>query len=138
MATEQGWRRTRGAAPAGGGNRTWYEEFYAALEAKDAEAVEAMMTADTSLRLGNRPPVEGRHAVLEASLHFWSMITSMRHSFEEVFERGDTTMFESLVEYTRLDGSKVTIPAATAIVRRDGLVAAQRVYVDVAPLFAAS
>jgi hypothetical protein len=40
-----------------------------------------------------------------------------------------------MVEYVRLDGRHVTLPAATAIVRRDGLVAAQRVYVDTHPLF---
>ena len=115
--------------------REWYQEFYDAIESRDVPAMERQMTKDTILQLGNRPPIHGIEAVSEASQHFWSLITSMKHSFETVIEGGDTTMFESSVEYTRLDGSTVTIPAATAIVRRDGLVAAQRIYVDVTPLF---
>jgi hypothetical protein len=97
--------------------------------------MEGLMTQDTILQLGNRPPIHGLEAVSEASQHFWTLISSMKHSFETVIENRDTTMFESSVHYTRLDGSTVTIPAATAIVRRDGLVAAQRIYVDVTPLF---
>ena len=114
---------------------TWYERFFRSLDAKDIEAAKSQMTADTSLRIANRPEVRGREEVVEATLHFWQMIGSMTHSFESVVESGDLTMLESSVEYERLDGSRVTLPAATAIVRRDGLVAAQRVYVDTHPLF---
>jgi ketosteroid isomerase-like protein len=115
--------------------REWYHEFYDAIESRDVPAMEAQMTQDTVLRLGNRPPIHGIEAVSEASQHFWTLITSMKHSFETVIEGGDTTMFESSVLYTRLDGSTITLPAATAIDRRDGLVAAQRIYVDPTPLF---
>jgi ketosteroid isomerase-like protein len=115
--------------------REWYQEFYDAIESGDVPAMRRLMTHDTSLRLGNRPAIDGIEAVIEASQHFWSLITSMKHSFETVIEGGDTTMFESSVLYTRLDGSTITIPAATAIDRRDGLVSAQRIYVDVTPLF---
>jgi ketosteroid isomerase-like protein len=121
--------------PNGTDERTWYERFYDAIEAKDIEATKAQMTPDTSLRIANRPAVDGLDDVVEATLHFWDMIGSMKHSFETVVESGDVTMFESMVEYVRLDGRHVTLPAATAIVRRDGLVAAQRVYVDTHPLF---
>lgn len=115
--------------------REWYQDFYDAIESRDVPAMEAQMTQDTILQLGNRPPIHGIEAVSEASQHFWTLITSMKHSFETVIESGDTTMFESSVLYTRLDGSTVTLPAATAIDRRDGLVAAQRIYIDAAPLF---
>jgi ketosteroid isomerase-like protein len=133
MAVQHG--ETGSATATGTTERTWYEEFYDAIESKDAPAMERMMTPDTSLRLGNHPEVRGLEAVSAAAQHFWTLITKMHHRFETVTEDGDLTMFESGVEYTRLDGSTVTIPAATAIVRRDGLVAAQRVYVDVSPLF---
>lgn len=119
-----------------GAEQTWRERFYAALEAKDIEAVRAQMTADTSLRLANHPAVEGRDEVIAATLHFWGMIDSMKHSFTNVVESGDLTLLESTVEYVRLDGRRVSVPAATAIERRDGLIAAQRVYVDTNPLFA--
>ena len=41
------------------------------------------------------------------------------------------------MHYALGDGRTVSIPAATAVQRRDGLVAAQRVYIDLAPLTAA-
>lgn len=125
-----------GTGSAGGvADSTWYQDFYNAIESKDAPAMERLMTADTTLRLGNHPEIRGREAVSQAAQHFWTLITRMHHTFETIVEDGDLTMFESSVLYTRLDGSAITIPAATAIVRRDGLVAAQRVYVDVTPLF---
>jgi hypothetical protein len=61
----------------------------------------------------------------------------MSHSFVKVVEQGDSAYLEAVVTYTRLNGSTVQIPVSTAIDRRDGLIAAQRVYIDLAPLFGA-
>lgn len=115
---------------------TWYEEFYGALDAMDSDRVREMLAADTTLRLGNKEEIVGREAVMEATVHFWETIGGMRHTFLNAVESGDLAALESVVEYTRLDGSKVEIPVTTMIERRDGKVGAQRVYLDVAPLFA--
>ena len=124
------------AGRVGGADRktTWYEEFFAALDAKDITVLDRLCTPDTRVQFANHEPVEGRHAVREAMLHFWSTIGGMSHEFTNAFEVGDQTLLESDVTYTRLDGSSVVIKAGTVVRRRDGLVADQHIYVDLAPL----
>lgn len=118
------------------GAMTWYEEFYAALEAKDITVVDRLCTADTTLRFANHGAVEGREAVRATMLHFWGTIGSMRHAFTKVVEDGESAVLEAIVTYTTHDGRSVDVPCATAIDRRGGLVAAQRIYIDLAPLHA--
>lgn len=115
---------------------TWYEEFYASLEAKDITVLDRLCTPDTIIRLANHEPAEGREAVRATTLHFWSMIGSMRHTFTNVVEDGDNAILEAIVTYTAHDGRTVDVLCATAIDRREGLIAAQRIYIDLAPLHA--
>ena len=125
------------AQPVSPANRTWYEEFYAGLDAKDSSVVDRLCTPDTTFRMANHDIDKGRDAVRAGSEHFFTMIGGMRHRFVKVVEQGDSAYLEAIVDYTRLDGSQVSIPVSTAIDRRDGLIAAQRVYIDLAPLFGA-
>lgn len=130
-------RNEQGATTAGEGKRTWYEDFYAGLDAKDLTVVDRLCTPDTTMRMANHEVDEGRDRVRAGTSHFFTMIGSMRHTFVKVVEDGESAYLEAVVEYTRLDGSTVSIPVCTAIDRRDGLIAAQRVYIDLAPLFGA-
>lgn len=114
----------------------WYEQFYGAIEAKDIDAVCGMCTPDTRVQFANHDAVVGRDAVREVMLHFWGTIERMHHGFTHVIESGDLATLEANVTYTRLDGSSVVIKSGTVIRRENGLVADQRIYVDLAPLFA--
>ena len=116
---------------------TWYEEFYARVDAMDIDAMEQLCTSDTVLRFAGGPEQRGRAAMREALGHAWAPLRALRHEFTGVVESGDTAVVEAVVHYTLHDGSTVSIPAATALQRRDGLIAAQRVYMDLAPLIAA-
>ena len=118
------------------GTRTWYEEFYAAVDAMDLTLIDRLCTPDTVVQMANHPADHGRDAVRASLGHFWTMIGGLRHTFKNVIEVGDTSLFEADCEYTRKDGSTVTIPVATVIERRDRLVASQHIYIDLAPLFA--
>ena len=115
---------------------TWYEEFYAGLDRLDGSMFDRHCTPDTVVRMANHPPAEGRDAARAAIEHFWATIGGMKHTLVNVVESGDTAVLEAFVDYTRLDGSEVRIPVATSIDRRDGLIAAQRIYIDLAPLHA--
>lgn len=130
-STEEGVQPGTGSS----GGRTWYEEFYADLDSKDLTVVDRLCTPDTTMRFANHPMDVGRDAVRSSMEHFFGLISGMRHTFVTVFEHGDQAVLEAMVQYTRLDGSTVDIPVSTSIDRRDGLVAAQRVYIDLAPLF---
>lgn len=113
---------------------TWYEEFYASVDAMDATRVAEMCTADTTVKFANHPPAVGVEEVTAALQRLWSTLKAMRHHLVDVIEDGDRAVVEAIVDYTLPDGRTVSIPAATAILRRDGLVASQRVYIDLAPL----
>ena len=116
---------------------TWLEEFYARVDAMDIDAMERLCTPDTILRFANGPELHGRAAMREALGRAWAPLRGLRHEFTEVVESGDTAVLEAVVHYALRDGRTVSIPSATAVQRRDGLVAAQRIYMDLAPLTAA-
>lgn len=113
---------------------TWIEEFYAAIDAMDITVVERLCTPDTTVRFANHPPAEGRAQVRSALEHVWGTIAGLHHHITQVTQDGDRAVVEAVVDYTRLDGSVVSIPSATAIERVEGLVASQRIYIDMAPL----
>ena len=121
---------------AAGPTLLWYEQFYGAMEAKDIDTVCGMCTQDTRVQFANHEPVAGREAVRAVMLHFWGTIERMHHGFTHVLESDDQAVLEADVTYTRLDGSSVVIKSGTVIRRQDGLIADQRIYVDLAPLFA--
>ena len=100
----------------------------------DIDAVERLCTPDTTVRFANHPPAKGRDEMRAALEHVWSTIAGLHHNITEVTEQGDRAVVEAVVDYTRLDGTVVSIPTATALERRDGLIASQRVYIDTAPL----
>jgi ketosteroid isomerase-like protein len=135
MAATTEQKSPSGDGTTGRGAPTWYEEFYAGLDAKDLTVVDRLCTPDTTMRMANHDMDTGRDAVRAGTAHFFTMIGGMRHTFVKVVEDGDSAYLEAIVEYTRLDGSTVSIPVSTAIDRRDGLIAAQRVYIDLGPLF---
>jgi ketosteroid isomerase-like protein len=114
--------------------RTWWEEVYEAVDGKDVTVVDRLFTEDTSLKFNYHPAVVGRDAVREAMKHFWSTVAAMKHTFHTVVEQGNAAALEATCTYTKLDGTVVSLPVVTVIDRRDGMVAAQRIYIDMAPL----
>ena len=116
---------------------TWYEEFYDRVDAMDIDAMERLCTPDTILRFANHPAQQGRAAMREALGRAWAPLRGLRHEITKVVESGDTAVVEAVVHYALHDGRIVSIPSATMVQRRDGLVAAQRIYIDLAPLTAA-
>jgi len=116
---------------------TWYEEFYAGLDAMDVSTFDRFCTDDTTVTFANHPTDVGREAAKASISHFWSLIGGMRHTFTRFIEDGDAAVLEAICTYTRKDGTTVDIPVATAIDRKDGRIAAQRIYIDLQPLFAA-
>ena len=68
---------------------------------------------------------------------FCDGIAGVSHEVIEQFEQGPATIVESTVTYTRKDDSTISLPVVT-IYRGDGeLIDDYRIFMDVAPLFAA-
>ena len=114
---------------------TWYEDFYTAVDSMDPQAVADRCTEDTRLIMSNHEPQVGKDALIAGLSAFWSTIAGMSHEFKLVIEEGDTAALEAVVTYIRTDGSKCPLPVTTWIRRRTELVADQRIYIDMTPLY---
>jgi len=114
----------------------WLWDYYADVDAMRMDEYLAHHTDDVVVRFANNPEAHGKEQVRAGIGHFWELIDGLRHDFVNVFQDGDTTVAEALIDYTRKDGGVVTIPCTTLLHRRGGLVDSVRVYLDVAPIFA--
>ena len=80
----------------------------------------------------------GRDAVRDTWAGFCEAIDGVSHEVIEQWEQGHATIVESTVTYTRKDGSTVSLPVVT-IYRGEGEpIEDYRIFMDVAPLFAAA
>ena len=87
------------------------------------------------LKLGNTPPIVGRPAIREAVAGFFAAIGGCRHRLVQSWTGPDSAVCEGEVTYTRLDGSKVTIPFVNVFKLGDGRITSYRIYIDNGPLF---
>ena len=116
--------------------RHLYRDF---VDKKDAAGFAAVFAEDGTLRFGNEPPLHGRSAIETSIAHFFEAMVSLEHEFTAISRDGDTFFLEAVVTYHRHDGGVVTVPAMTVFeMNEDFLARSCRIYVDLAPLFAAS
>ena len=116
----------------------WAAGLYAAMDAGDIDGFVSHLSEDVSLRSGNADPIIGRENARAASIQLYGAIGGMKHHFKEVWENGDSVMLVADAEYTRLDGSIVSLPCVTHVHHRaDGLVDSMHVFMDISPVFAA-
>lgn len=113
---------------------TWYEDFYVTVDSMDPDALGRLLTDDTTVTMANHEQAVGREAVIAGLTGFWSTIGGMSHAFKRVVEDGDTAVLEASVTYTMPDGRTIPLPVTTWIERRDGLIADQRIYIDMEPM----
>ena len=115
----------------------WARNYYDVVDAMDLEKYATYHTEDARLRFGNAPPAEGKQAILDGISHFWETINGLRHDFVKVWEADDATIVEAEITYTLKNNQQVVLPCTT-ILRRDGDLAKDvRIYMDIAPVFAA-
>ncbi len=122
------------------GFESWAHHLYRdSVDKKDAAAFAAVFAEDGTLRFGNEPPLHGRSAIEIAIAHFFEAMVSLEHEFTAISRHRDTLFLEAIVTYHRHDGGVVTVPAMTVFeMNEDFLARSCRIYVDLAPLFAAS
>jgi hypothetical protein len=68
---------------------------------------------------------------------FCDGIAGVSHEVIEQFEQGSATIVESTVTYTRKDGTTISLPVVTIYRGAGELIDDYRIFMDVAPLFAA-
>jgi SnoaL-like domain len=114
----------------------WLNDYYDDVDHMRLDDWLARHTDDVVVKFGNNPPAQGKKEVGNNIGYFWTTIGGLKHNFVNTYEVDGTTICELAVDYTRKDGSQVTVPC-TSFLHRDGdLVDELRVYIDLAPLFA--
>lgn len=115
------------------------DAFYASIDALDLDRVVAGFAPDGEVVFGNNPAAVGREAIAGALGGFWASIGSMRHERRNLWAIGsDTHVLEAICHYGTKGGAPVPLPVTTVIESSsEGLVTSLRVYIDMAPLFAA-
>ena len=113
--------------------------MFADIDRMDAHAWASYLAPDAVMRFGNADPVHGRESCREALSAFYAQIDGLRHDVVEQWEHGPATIVEAICTYTRTDGHEVAVPVVT-IYRTNpaGLISDYRVYIDLAPVFAAA
>ena len=113
------------------------ETLFADIDSMEPDRFAAHLADDVTFRFGNADPVHGRDAVRDVWAGFCDGIDGVSHDVIEQFEAGPATIVESTVTYTRKDASTVSLPVVT-IYRGEGeQIEDYRIFMDVAPLFAA-
>jgi ketosteroid isomerase-like protein len=109
------------------------------IDRMDAHAWAAHLAPDAVMRFGNADPVHGREGCRDALAAFYGQIDGLDHQVIEQWEHGEATIVEANVTYTRTDKARVTVPVVTIYrTNAQDLIADYRVYIDLAPVFAAA
>jgi sulfide dehydrogenase cytochrome subunit len=95
-----------------------FGKLFVSIDSMDTEGFLGFIAPDGEFRFGSSPPVQGHDGIRAAVEGFFSS-------------------FAALVTYTRHDGSRITLPFCNVFETEDGLISLYRIYIDVAPLYAA-
>lgn len=108
---------------------------FEAVDRMDAAGFAGYFSARGRFVFGNAEACVGPSAVRDAVAGFFSAIAGLRHELHEVWHCGDAVVCRVTATYTRHDGSRVALPAAT--IWRGGAAGIDdyRIYADLAPLF---
>jgi ketosteroid isomerase-like protein len=113
------------------------KSVFAAIDRKDTAQFIAFLTPDAVFRFGSAAPVRGRDEIAGAVDVFFSSISGCRHVLHNTWQSANSFACEGEVTYRRHDNSEITLPFADAFDLRGDLISGYRIYIDIAPLFAA-
>jgi limonene-1,2-epoxide hydrolase len=112
-----------------------YEKLFASIDEMDVESFLAFITPSGTFRFGSAPPVQGHAAIGEAVGGFFSSIAGVQHDVHRIVTDGDVAMIEGEVNYSRHDGSEISLPFVNVFEIEGVLISDYRIYIDIAPLF---
>ncbi|MFD3925749.1 nuclear transport factor 2 family protein [Streptomyces sp. NPDC058614] len=112
-------------------------KVFALVDATDAAGFSRLFAPQGRMRFGNGDAMVGPEAIEAGVGGFFGTIKGLRHTVVREWHVGPDSVIEEQVDYFRLVGDTVSIPAATMWhVDESGLIDDFRVYFDLAPLFA--
>jgi ketosteroid isomerase-like protein len=115
----------------------WAEEFFALVDAGDADGVAGRVSEGAVLITGNGEPVVGREEIRAAINGFQTMIGSLSHEIVRVWAVAGGYIAELRVSYVRLDGGSLVLPCTNIFdLDADGQITEYKIFMDMAPVFA--
>jgi ketosteroid isomerase-like protein len=103
-----------------------FGKLFVSIDSMDTEGFLGFIAPDGEFRFGSSPPVQGHDGIRAAVEGFFSSFAALSHELQR-----------TVVTYTRHDGSRITLPFCNVFETEDGLISLYRIYIDVAPLYAA-
>ena len=114
----------------------WYRRFMALYDAREIDALRAFVTPECTLQVNYNVPIHGPDAMALVLHRLQERYRRIDRELINVFGSDLNFASEMLWHYTRLDDSRVTIPAAHFIDRgAGGLIESIRVYADTSPVY---
>lgn len=111
---------------------------FQAADSFNPEEFARLLAEDATLVFGNAEPLVGREAVVAGLRKFFSTIGGLQHRIVRSWQVDADTIAETEVTYQRLDGKEVSVVAVSIWhTRGDGLISDYRIFVDLAPVYAA-
>lgn len=104
------------------------------VDRMDAAGFAAWFTPAGRFVFGNADACIGQSAVRDAVAGFFQGLRGVRHDVHDVWLCGDALLCRVGATYTRLDGTRVSLPAATIWRGGDAGIDDYRIYADLAPL----
>ena len=117
---------------------SYAQEVFAAVDRMDAAGFAGYFAEHGRFVFGNAEPCVGPAAVRAAVASFFSAIAGLRHEVHAAWHCGDAVVCEVTATYTRHDGSRIALPAATVWRGGDSGIEDYRIYADLTPLFQAA
>jgi limonene-1,2-epoxide hydrolase len=114
-----------------------FGKLFVSIDAMDTEGFLGCIAPDAEFRFASAPPVRGHAGIREAVDGFFSSIAGLSHKLQRLVADGNAVVCEGEVTYTRHDGSTITLPFCNVFEVQGGLISVYRIYIDVAPLYAA-
>ena len=118
----------------------WTDEFYRRIDASDPSSGE-LWADDAYIECANFPPTYSKAAAFAPGSGFPRIVAAIRGVKHDLLDRWDVSPDEVIcrfrVNYTRLDGRVIRLPAITTLRRNAaGLIDDLRLSIDLGPLFA--
>jgi len=111
-----------------------WRAFYRAVDAMDLEGFLGFVHPEATMRVANWPVVSGTENIRALVEGAWRQWRVLRHRIENVWEEGDTTIVEAMIDHTLADGRDVTTPCVTIVQWRNGKLFRHRAFEDPSPL----
>jgi len=108
------------------------------VDSFDPDEFVRLLAEDATLVFGNAEPMTGRETIAAGLRAFFSTIAGLRHRTVRTWQVDADVIAETEVTYRRLDGGEASVVAVSIWhTRDDGLITDYRIFVDLAPVYAA-